>query len=129
MGLFAILMFFVGISVRSYFASQREKKLAEESKAALWKIEHETEAALLTRISLAWPPGKYIFCRYDLPPNGKARSTCIQCMLGGKEPITDFEMCSLEMEKQRKLAVAEELKKSKKSKKKGKKDAVKKRNK
>lgn len=118
MGLFAILMFFIGISVRSYFASQRETRMAEETKAALWKISHETETALLARISLAWPPGKYLFCRYDLPAKGPAKSTCIQCMLGGKEPITDFELCSFEMERLKKAAVAEELKKAMKRKKK-----------
>lgn len=118
-GLFSILMFFIGIAVRSYFAAQKE-----------WKIAHETEAALLTRISLAWPEGKYIFCRYDIQPKAPARSTCVQCMLGGKEPITDFELCSAEMERQKKLAMAEELRKTKakEKKRKVKKNAAKKRN-
>lgn len=74
-----IVMFFIGVGVRSYFAAQEAQKIA-----------NRTEKALFQRLTASWPEGKYLFCRYE----GKDHTKCIQCQLGGKDPLTEFESCS-----------------------------------
>jgi len=48
--------------------------------------------AEISWIKSSWPEGKYLFCKY-----AKKNTKCIQCMLGGEDPVTDFELCSAAM--------------------------------
>jgi len=82
MGIRIFTVVLVAILLGTLFGIELAKSRAKKEAS----LNYESD---ISWIKSSWPEGKYLFCKY-----AKKNTKCIQCMLGGEDPVTDFELCS-----------------------------------